>query len=52
MKKFALLVLVLLLFASPLYSKPKLEISLSNIHPVYPECISGVKSRHLTIPNN
>jgi hypothetical protein len=35
MKKFTLLILLLL--AIPLYSKPKLEISLSNIHPVYPE---------------
>ena len=37
MKKFTLLVLVLLLFSYPLHSRPKLEISLSNIHPVYPE---------------
>jgi hypothetical protein len=39
MKKFALLVLVLLLFASPLYSRPKVEISLSHMPlPIdYPE---------------
>jgi hypothetical protein len=37
MKKFALLVLVLLLSAYPLYSRPKLETSLSNVHPAYNE---------------
>jgi hypothetical protein len=35
MKKFILLILLLLAFS--LYSRPKLEISLSNVHPAYPE---------------
>ncbi len=37
MKKFALLVLILLVFTVPLYSRPKLEVSLSNVHPAFPE---------------
>ena len=37
MKKFTLLMLVLLLSAYPLYSRPKLELSMFNIHPMFPE---------------
>lgn len=37
MKKFTLLMLVLFLLACPLYSRPKVEMSLSNVHPDYPE---------------
>jgi hypothetical protein len=36
MKKITLLVLVMLMCVVPLYSRPKLEVSFSNIHPVYP----------------
>ena len=37
MKKFTLLVLVMLICSAPLYSRPKIVVSLSNMHPAYPE---------------